>query len=503
MNLRRWASLFVLCVLFASVAHAHVGSPNVFFEGQAGAYPVKATIRMPAVVPGRAAIEVRVPADQAIEVSFLPLYSRIPTKNAPPPEPAHAVPGEPGCYAGELWLMRVGAYGIEVRIHGAVGDGMVQMPVNSIATHQLPLPPSLSGILLAFGGLLTFGGIAIVYAAASESVVLPGVAVENLQRRKGMVAAAVTVVIVALALWGGWHWWKVEEQNFRRQLREGAWPDLAASVETKGGDRVLHLTIGEQAFKPAEALALLPDHGKLLHAFLIREPDHAVFAHLHPVFTGGKTFDLTLPPIPEGTYKILADLTFAYSAISTTAAGTVSIPSVPAAGLSRVAPAPDSDDSWAESSPQAAVGEQVCTLPGLRVTWKPHSPLRANHDANLVFEVRDSTGAAVVLEPYMGMMSHAAVLRNGGAVFAHLHPSGNYSMAAQSYFESKLVRDAGGEGDGVIDHSKMHHGAMPSSDSSTISLPYEFPSPGSYRIWVQIKTGGQVETATFDTQVLP
>ena len=38
-------------------------------------------------------------------------------------------------------------------------------------------------------------------------------------------------------------------------------------------------------------------------------------------------------------------------------------------------------------------------------------------------------------------------------------------------------------------------------ESSTISLPYEFPTPGDYRVWVQIKTDGQIMTAIFDTTV--
>jgi hypothetical protein len=515
----RWLLVLLALVLLQSPnAHAHVGSPDVFSDGQVGPYPAHIAIRMPPVVPGRARIEVRSSTGQPLTVSFLPLYARTAVKNAPPAETAQPVTGDPGLYSGELWLMSVGAYSIEVRVAGASGAGVIQIPVNSVATHQLPLSPFLRNLLLGLGALLSVGFLAIVYASVGESVLGPGAAIQKAERRRGLVASAIAAVVVALLLAGGWHWWMADEQAFRRNLREGAWPDLAATVETTGHQRVLRLTLGEKAFKPDYALPLLSDHGKLLHLFLIREPAHDVFAHLHPIRRGGKAFDLVLPELPGGTYKVLCDLTLSDSGISSTASGTVQIPSLPvatvpaASGTHGLSLLPDPDDSWfqsaADARPSGSTGETSFTLPGgATVVWKAHPPLRTNQDAHLEFIFCDATGRPLPLQPYMGMMSHAAILRADGKVFDHLHPTGNFSMAAQSFFDAKIAREASGNASGgtmpEMDHSKMHHGAPNTSTESSITLPYEFPSPGDYQIWVQIKTGGQIQTATFTTTVAP
>ena len=258
---------FLLLLALPQQTHAHVGSPDVFFDGDVGPYPAHITIRMPPVVPGRAQIEVRPQTDQPLTVSVLPLYAKTAVKNAPPAEAAEPVAGDPGLYSGDLWLMSVGAYSIEVRAVGALGEGTAQIPVNSVATHQLPLSLFLRNLLLAFGALLAFGGVGIVYAAAGESVLALEAPMDKPHRRKGLVAGAIMAVIVALGLAGGWHWWMAEEQEFRRHLREGAWPDLTASVQTSGQQRILHVTLGEKTFKPDYALPLLPDHGKAAPPF--------------------------------------------------------------------------------------------------------------------------------------------------------------------------------------------------------------------------------------------
>ena len=509
------ALLVALISLFAVTTKGHVGSPDLFYSGPVGPYPARITIRMPRVVPGRAEISVRLEKAESVEVSFLPLYGRTAIANAPPPDQGRLVSGETNLYAGELWLMSFGAYSVEVRIKGEKGNGTVQIPLTSVATRQLPMPSMLGKVLSLLACTLVLGAIGIASAAGREAGLAPGQAPGKLERRKGIIAAVTTMLIMTGALFGGRHWWKVEEAGFREHLREGAWPDLNAEVKITEGQRVLRLEIGREAFKSGYNSPLIPDHGKLMHLFLIREGRRDAFAHLHPVRIDGNTFNAALPPLPEGHYTLFCDLTFEGGS-SSTATTEVELPALDAAvDTSSVPPSRvDPDDSWAsyavDAVPTKDSNAPVFRLAdGTSVAWKTERPVRTRHDASLRFEVTDPTGQPLALEPYMGMLCHAAVLRSDGTIFAHLHPSGNYSMAAQSFFATKLAREAsvGADADGATsaatpDHS-MHqsHGSESGGSVAPIYLPYEFPEPGDYRIWVQFKTGGRILTGVFDVHV--
>jgi hypothetical protein len=351
--------------------------------------------------------------------------------------------------------------------------------------------------------MLVVGGIGIAAAAAREAALSADATVGRPERRNGMFAAAIAVVVFVVALRGGKSWWNTEEDQFRRHLRQGAWPDLVADVRVDGAERILRLEVGREFFKHNKNSPLIPDHGKLMHLFLVRDGGRDGFAHLHPVRKDGYTFEVAVPPLPEGRYAIFCDLTFE-GGVCSTATNSIVLPAAPSARESaKAAVERDPDDSWAERT--VATGTPVFRLPdGEQVVWKSQTPPRVKQDASLRFAVTDRSGQPLALEPYMGMLCHAAVLRSDGSVFAHLHPAGNFSMAAQSFFETKLLKEAGTAAEpapvaGAVDHS-MHHGHEAAVVSS-VYLPYEFPEPGDYRVWVQFKNAGRILTAVFDARV--
>jgi hypothetical protein len=382
--------------------------------------------------------------------------------------------------------MEGSSYGVRVRVKGPAGDGEALVPVAAVPTRVLEMKPGMGIVLGALGLFLFAGAVTLVASGVREASLPPGEVADERRRARARIAGVVAAVVFALLLWGGKSWW----DSVNARTREGLFKPfhVTSAIRLEGGRPVLSLAIDDE--RSARWSPLMPDHGKLMHLFLIREPGLDAFAHLHPIPAGTGRFEVSLPSLPAGTYRLYADVVHE-SGFPQTLVDTVTVPAAAAGGTG--GPAPDPDDSWRASSPLAsktASGpQQVSPLEGGGTLVWHEEPLAANREADLRFEARDAAGNPLPLEPYMGMLSHAVITRDDGQVFVHLHPMGTISMAAQMSFEEKA-----GMGMAGMDHSA--HGAP-----GSVSFPYEFPQPGRYRIWVQVKSGGQVRTGVFDAGV--
>ncbi len=464
-TMNRSVLVLLVVVIVPYPASAHVGSPTVFFQGQAGPYNAQVVIQPAEVIPGLAEISVRIEPGGVERVTALPMKWNAGPKGAPPPDVAHLVRGETNLYSAQLWIMEPGAHSIQIEITGPAGHGRVAMEPGA----ELPLRRRW----LARGGML-LGGILLV-----------------------------------LLLCGGKYWWQLEAAEYRNN-RLYRPVEAQADLRFEGAKRVLRLEVPSFG----GAAPLVPDHGKLMHLFLVREPGLDAFAHLHPIKRDKKTFETVLPDLPAGSYQLYADVTYETGS-SDTLTTKVEITEKPVGERSDPdLKNDDPDDSWQVSPALLAntANREFQLAPNCTMTCQGPQRLRINEPVVLRFAVRDGNGEPIVLEPYLGMRGHLALRRDDGAVFTHLHPGGSASMAAmllsELRFEGKLpLKAAFGADDPLCQLPPMTPGEQPwlrgigGSDASTVSFPYAFPKPGRYRLWVQVRVKGVVLTGVYDLEV--
>lgn len=478
----------LLVLAIAVVASGHVGSPNVFFSGRAGPYDVRVVIEPPQVVPGIARVVVRTMEDVR-RVSVRPVHWRAGSRGAPAADETRRLAGEARTFEGSLWLMQRGAYSVDVIVEGARGTANVLVPVASVATGRLDMSSGLAAVLIALGLLLVAGLVTIVYKSAGESLVAPGDRLDSGRRARARRVAVLSVPVLALAILGGARWWRAVDRDYERTLYRPS--PLSLALE-RG---VLRIAATDTLWQPpGRPSALLPDHGKLMHLFLLREDGRAL-AHLHPRALDSSAvppFATAVPALPPGEYRAYADVVHE-TGFERTLVGTLRLDAashLPGAGRDLM----DADDAVFVGEP--ARGDSAVLADGsvMRLRLEPAGPIPAGAERTVHVTVVTAAGEPARLEPYLGMSAHAVVTRVDGSVYVHLHPMGTVSAAAQAAFRT---RDRGDTTEaGRLRAADLHvHGEPPPAGVS--AFPYAFPRPGDYRLFVQVKRGGRVLTGGF------
>jgi hypothetical protein len=473
-----------LLIVTSTVAFAHVGSPNVYFEGDAGPYHLLLTVNPPAMIPGVALVEAHVTSGAVDGISIAPVYVNGKDQGLlPTPDAMQPSAGNPQWFTGKVWLMESGAWEIRAEVAGPKGVGKLAVPVPAYARRTLPMQQSLGALLFALLLFLSVGIVSIAGAAAREGVLAPAASPSPDNRRRGRIAIAIAAALVAAILALGNWWWNVQAADLKRTMIYSA-PPLRVSFD---GDR-LTLRMDEDFWhktrKDQWSMSLIPDHGHLMHLFLLRVPAMDRFYHLHPEQVSDGSFAVKLPASRSGEYKIFADIVRG-TGFPETMVSEINLPDVTGQPLSG-----DDSEVSASAFESPAQTTNVSVLPdGGRMVWEQDGPaLRAGQMSWFRFRVEDAQHRpAEDLEPYMGMAGHAEFVRSDLSVFAHIHPTGSVPMASLMIAQM----DSG---------LPMDHGAMHAL-SAEVSFPFGFPQPGDYRLFVQIKRHGQVETGVFDAHV--
>ena len=493
----RLLTILVLLLAAAFPLCAHVGSADVFYEGNAGPYHLFVTVRMPQMIPGVAVIEVRSDSPDVRAIQVVPMrLTGQGSKYPPTPDLAERSKDDPQFFTASLWLMEFGSLQVHVTADGAKGKGELAVPVPSFARRSLPMDKPLRWLLAGLMLLLAVGVVSIAGAGVREGNLESNAAPTPSNTRRARIVMLITAVVVVALLFLGKAWWGAEARDYQGAINFFNPPIAEATLEN--GSRLM---IRAKASDPewsnyVKMEEVIPDHAHLMHLFVINTSGLDRMWHLHPERNENGVFGVDLPTVPAGHYQLFADIVDKRG-FPWTLVGSVDLPAISGRSLS------GDDSSWS-GAPLRSGQENTSVAPlpdGGRIVWEQGgTPLKANVAYNFKFSVEDKDGKpAEDLEPYMGMAGHAEFVRSDLSVFAHVHPAGSVSMAALELAQlgidkgSTAVPSRGSVGMAM----PMPSGSLPSE----VSFPYGFPQPGDYRIFLQVKRDGQVQSAAFDAHV--
>jgi len=180
------------------------------------------------------------------------------------------------------------------------------------------------------------------------------------------------------------------------------------------------------------------DHEKELHLIAVRR-DLAGYQHVHPTRDRAGQWSTRLDLMP-GSWRLFADFV----------PGDGGVPEGIALGADL-----EVAGSYAPTPPSRVSG--TTTVGGYQVSLDGSA--RAGEPTKVSFTVaRD--GRAVETEPYLGALGHLVALREGDLAYLHVHP-----------------------------------------DEDSLSFAATFPTAGRYRLFLDVKVGGEVWTAPFTVEV--
>jgi hypothetical protein len=171
--------------------------------------------------------------------------------------------------------------------------------------------------------------------------------------------------------------------------------------------------------------------------FILVRRDMTGFQHLHPTQKADGSWSVPATLKDSGSYRVFAD--FAIKGKAHTLADDIQVD-----GSVRSQPLP--------------VPARTAQVDGMKVTLT-EGPTKAGAESQLSFTVRRN-GKPVVVQDYLGAKGHLVALRQGDLAYLHVHP-----------------------------------------DEKNLKFMAEFPTAGTYRLFLQFQVDGRVHTAAFTQEV--
>ncbi|MFE9809332.1 hypothetical protein [Streptomyces sp. NPDC005548] len=199
--------------------------------------------------------------------------------------------------------------------------------------------------------------------------------------------------------------------------------------------------------KPVTAFAV--DQTKRMHFYAIRS-DLTGFQHLHPTMAADGTWTADLSELTPGSWRMFASFTPAGGAGKGTAFVLSRGVTVPGSG--RQAPVP-------AAATTARVDGYTVTVQGRPMAGMSHP---------LTVSVTKAGRPVTSLQPYLDTYAHLTAFHEGDTAFAHLHPT---------------------------THVDGDHGGP------KLAFDARLPAAGSWRLFLQFRTGGKLHTAALTLEV--
>src|ERR1700676_5651014 len=150
---------FVVC----APANAHVGSPDVFYEGDAGPYHLFVTVRMPKVIPGLAQVEIRSQSNEVREIQLtIRRVSGFGYSLHAIPDLAQRSAQDLNFFVSSPWVMETYDLQVRIEVDGVRGKAELGVPIPAFPQTTLRMQRSLGMFLFCCMLFLATGVVSVV-----------------------------------------------------------------------------------------------------------------------------------------------------------------------------------------------------------------------------------------------------------------------------------------------------------------------------------------------------